>query len=104
MNAPLITALQELGALLSDPGVPPGVVLAASSLSECQTKLFGTHHEGHGATDGAKSIDDSWTLDGSLRLEPSDLLCELLAAFRAFEWPKVLVLIHQASSLDGAAS
>jgi hypothetical protein len=35
-----------------------------------------------------------------LRLEPSNLLRELLAALRALEWPRVLVLVHDALS-DG---
>jgi hypothetical protein len=35
-----------------------------------------------------------------LRLEPSNFLCELLTALRAFEWPKVLVLVHGATSND----
>jgi hypothetical protein len=59
--------VRYLGAYLSDPGVRPGVVLAAASLSERHTKLFRTHHEGHGATDEAKRVDNSRTFDGSLR-------------------------------------
>ena len=87
---------------LFGPGVSPWVVLAAPSLNECHIKLFRTHHEGHGATEGAKRLDVSRTLDGSLRLEMCDLLCKLLAAFRAFEWPKVLVLLHEAFSGNGS--
>jgi PHD/YefM family antitoxin component YafN of YafNO toxin-antitoxin module len=94
-DAPLIAALSELGSLLSDPDIPEGVVLATSRLSECQTKLFRTHFHCHrtGQREGGAFF--------SYSLEPSDFLRELLAAVRAFEWPRVLVLVHDATSHGG---
>src|SRR5262249_942138 len=77
--------------------VPPGVKAALLRLSECQTKLFCTVPESPGARDRSRGVQDTGALDldvHGLRLEPSNFLCELLAALRALEWPRVLVLVH----------
>jgi hypothetical protein len=100
-DAPLMEAYAELRALLADPLVPEGVVSACLRLSECQTKLFCSVPEGLRAGDRTDGANDTRTFDvdaGVLRLEPSNFLCELLAALRAFEWPRVLVLVHEATS------
>jgi hypothetical protein len=94
-----MAAYAELRELVDADHTPPGVKSACLSLSKYQPKLFCTVPEGCGAKDGAEPIDDPGALNGevgapSLRLEPSNFLHELLAALRAFEWPKVLVLIH----------
>jgi hypothetical protein len=97
----LMEAYAELRALLANPTVPEGVVSACRRLSECQIKLFCTVPEGLGAGNRTKAVDDSRTFDldsGGLRLEPSNFLRELLTALRAFEWSKVLVLVHGATS------
>ena len=101
-DAPLMQAYEELRALLADPCVPEGVISACLRLSECQTKLFCTHVDGHRARDRAGGTE-SGALGKTLRLEPSNLLSELLAALRAFEWPRVLVLVHSACSTREAA-
>lgn len=100
-DAPLMEAYAELRTLLEEPSVPEGVKLACLSLSQHQTKLFCTVPDGGAALDGAELSDLTGTLDLNgfgLRLEPSNFLCELIAAIRASEWPRVLVLIHDATS------
>lgn len=96
-DAPLMEAYAELRQLLSRPIVPEGIVTACLGLSECQTKLFSTHLERKGARDRPHRIDDAGAFDAALRLEPSDFLLELLAAIRASEWPRVLVLVSNAT-------
>lgn len=96
-DAPLMAAYAELRALLADPNVPEGVTAACFRLSECQTKLFCTVPDGYRAEERPKRVEYAGTFDGKvwgLRFEPSNFLCELLAALRASEWPRVLVLVH----------
>jgi hypothetical protein len=113
-DAPLMEAYEELRTLLAHPSVPERVVSACMGLSQFQTKLFctvpdrtgpyRTVPDGYRAGDWSKGFEDTGALDGDgwgLRLEPSNFLRELLAALRAFEWPKVLVLIHETCSPCG---
>lgn len=98
-DSPLMEAYEELRSLLADPSVPEGVVSACLRLSECQTKLFNTVPEGHRTRDWSNWVENPGTLDGNvfgLCLEPSNFLRELLAALRTSEWPRVLVLVHDA--------
>jgi hypothetical protein len=91
-------AYQELRALLANPDVPERVYTACLGLSNFQTKLFCSVSDSYWTEDGASRIEHAGTLDGEMRLEPSNFLCELLAALRAFEWPRVVVLVHEATS------
>jgi hypothetical protein len=50
-DAPLMTACEELGALLRDPRVPDDVRAARLRLSQCPTKVFCIVPEGYGAGD-----------------------------------------------------
>lgn len=105
-DAPLVKAYEELRALLANPSVPEGVVSACLGLSEHQTKLFTTVPEAYGTEDRPRLIKNAGTLDRKcwgLRLEPSNFFCELLTTLRAFEWPRVMVLIHEAISEDVCA-
>ena len=88
-DIPLVVALRELGDRLSSVDVPKGVIEAIPSLSELLLQLFTTVFVA-GAAGG--------TPDGIMRLEPSNLLLEMLAAVRAGEWPRFVVLIHDATS------
>jgi hypothetical protein len=47
-DAPLMTACEELGALLRDPRVPDDVRAARLRLSQCPTKVFCIVPEGYG--------------------------------------------------------
>jgi hypothetical protein len=89
----------ELRALLASPRLLVGVISACFRLTEDQTKIGCAVIERPGTGDGANRIKNSGTFnfdDGSLRLEPSNLLCELLAALRALEWPQVPILVQDA--------
>jgi len=88
-DAPLLATYAELRGLLAADHVPEGVKLAALRLGECQKKLFcfvGTPNPALGA------------VDLSPGLHPSDLLCELIQALRALDWPRFIVLVHDALS------
>ena len=105
-DAPLMKAYSELSGLVEAEHTPPWIKAACFSLSNQQSKLFSTVPDGYGAADWAKPVDDAGTLDADvfgLRLEPSKFLSELLAALRASEWPRVLVLIHGLAPLPSAA-
>jgi hypothetical protein len=105
--APLMEAYAELRTLLENPDAPKGVKLACLRLSQHQTKLFCTVPDGCGTGNKTELTDLSRTPDVNcwgLRLEPSNLLCELITAMRASEWPRVFVLVHEASSYDAAVS
>lgn len=78
----------ELLDLLEADHVPPRVKLAVPSLSECHHKLFCMV----GKSDLA--VGTSYIVPG---LYPSNLLCELLAACRASDWPLVMVLVQNAT-------
>ena len=99
-DATLMVAYAELRELVDADHTPPRVKAACLGLGKHETKLFCTVLESNRAKDGAEPIDDARTPDGQgevivgLRLEPPNFLLELLAALRALEWPKVLVLIH----------
>lgn len=90
-DASLLAALRELGDRLSAVDVPERVVETIPRLSDCQTKLFTTV-----VVQGAATVLGA--ADGIMRLEPSDLLLEMLAAVRASEWPRFIVLVHGAVS------
>jgi hypothetical protein len=84
-DASLLDALRELGDRLSAVDVPERVVEALPRRSDRKKKLFTTVFM-RGQTAGAS--------DGGMRLEPSNLLLEMLAAVRTCEWPQFVVLIH----------
>jgi len=89
----LLKALRELGECLSAVDVPHGVVATFPSLSNLGPKLFVTVLEQNSAAlPGAT--------DCIMRLEPSDLLLECLLAARAHEWPRFIVLVHEAHSKE----
>jgi hypothetical protein len=105
-DAPLLSAYAELRSALANPECPEGVKSACLSLSKFQQKLFCTVPDGGWAGDWADT-DNAGTFDRNvmalgLRLEPSNFLRELLTALRALEWPRVLVLIHDATSDGGS--
>jgi hypothetical protein len=88
-DALLMAAFAKLRCLLEADHVPKGVKLALPRLSECQTKLFCTHFHGSGTS-------ATGATDGGIGFEPSNFLKELLTAADAFDWPKVLILVHDA--------
>jgi hypothetical protein len=106
-DALLLAAYAELRSALANPECPERVKTACFGLSKCQTKLFCTVPESiraedaTGLTDNARAFDRNFV--PGLRLEPSDFLRELLAALRTFEWPRVLVLVLDATSNAGAS-
>ena len=79
----------ELLGLLEADHVPPWVKLTVPRLSEVHSKLFVMVGKPSGA------IGTDHPIPG---LYPSNLLCELVEAIRALEWPKVRVLVHGALS------
>ena len=92
-------AYAELRALSEAEHVPPWVKSTLLGLSEHQTKLFVTVPDR--SSDRSPGFTGARTADReSIRLEPSNFLRELLAACRALEWPKVLVLVHSLSPLE----
>jgi hypothetical protein len=105
MNAaPLMEAYEELRMLLARPETPERVYAACLRLSHFQTKLFCSVSDSYRTWDGAEWVDHAGTLNGGMRLEPSNFLRELLAALRTFEWPRVLILVHDATSTEKNAS
>jgi hypothetical protein len=88
-DEPLFGALRELGDRFSAVDVPQRVIDTFPSLSDLQTKFFTTVLVQGQAAGATNSI---------MRLEPSNLLLEMLAAVRACEWPRFIVLIHDATS------
>jgi hypothetical protein len=87
----------ELLRLLEADHVPPGVKLAVPRLSQVHKKLFVMVCENELAFGTSNQLAPG--------LYPSDFLCELVAAVRALDWPKVMVLVHEAlssSELSGA--
>lgn len=93
-DAPLQEAYAELRALLARPEVPERVYTACLGLSEVQTKLFCSVSDSYRTEDGTEMVQDAGALNLGMRLEPSNFLRELLAALRAFDWPKVLSAVH----------
>jgi hypothetical protein len=81
----------ELSRLLDSDHVPPGVKLAVPSLSKCHNKLFVM------VSKPSPALRADYLEPG---IYPSDLLCKLVEAIQALEWPKVLVLVHEATSSD----
>jgi hypothetical protein len=81
----------ELLGLLEGDHVPPRVKLAVPSLSKCHNKLFVM------VSKPSPALRADYLEPG---IYPSDLLCKLVEAIRALEWPQVLVLIHEATSSD----
>jgi len=84
-------------AALRSPNVQPDVVFAPPGLLECQAKLVRIDFDRGGALSGVIAGGEAWAFHGSLGLEPSDPFGEFLAAYWAFERPKVLVTVHEAS-------
>jgi hypothetical protein len=71
--------------------VPGGIVQTFPSLTKLQVKFFTTVLvKNPTALPGAP--------DSTMRLEPTDLLLKCLAAARAKEWPRFIVLVHDALS------
>lgn len=85
----LLAALRELGDCLSAVDVPQGVIETFPSLSDLQTQLFTTVFVQELA---------SGTADLISHLQPTDLLLKMLAAARAGDWPRFLVLVHNATA------
>lgn len=85
----LLQALRELGGVLSAVDVPQGVIDTFPSLSDLQTQLFTTVLIPEFAGGAPDEV---------MRLEPTDLLLEMLAAARTSEWPRLVVLVHDAIS------
>lgn len=81
----------ELLTLLEADHVPPWIKLLVPRLSECDRKLFVMVMQ----SDLALGTDSQ-----PPGLYPSNLLCELVEAVRAFEWPKVRILVHNALNSD----
>jgi hypothetical protein len=92
-DAPYREKATELLTLLEAGHVPPRVKLAVPRLSECHSKLFCMVGEAYFAV-GASNLSPG--------LHPSNLLCELVEATRALDWPKVLILVHNATSDEGS--
>jgi hypothetical protein len=91
----LLAALRELGDFLSAVDVPSGVIETFPSLNKLQVKFFRTI-----------LVKDTAAIAGTpdtiMRLEPSNLLLECLTAARAHEWPRFIVLVHNALSELGS--
>jgi DprA-like N-terminal HHH domain len=90
-DAPYRQKATELLTLLEADHVPPWVKLMVPRLSECHNKLFVQI----GEPDRARRANDP--LPG---IYPSNLLCELVEAIRALDWPKVRILVHDALTSD----
>lgn len=88
-DAPYREKAAELLALLEGEHVPPGIKLAVPRLSEVHSKLFVMVGE------PSPALRADYLAPG---IYPSNLLCELVEALRALEWPKVVVLVHEATS------
>ena len=86
-DKPYREKVTELLGLLDEAHVPPGIKTAVPRLSEVHNKLFVMVGEPSPATRA------DYLRPG---LYPSNLLCELVEAIRAFEWPKVLSLVEGA--------
>lgn len=86
-HSPYREAIVELIRLTDSEHVPPRIKEAIPRLSKCHNKLFCW-------------VPDSEGTFGTARLAagfyPSNLLCELIEAARALDWPKVGILIHGA--------
>jgi hypothetical protein len=93
-ETPLMEAYERLRTLAYAQHVPPWIKDALFGLSDCQHKLFVTVFVQESALGAA---------DGYIRFEPSNFLSELILAITALDWPRVMVLIHEATSdLEGA--
>jgi hypothetical protein len=77
----------ELLGLLDESHVPPRIKAAVPRLSEAHNKLFVMVGEPCVATRA------DYLRPG---IYPSNLLCELVEAIRALEWPRVLSLVEGA--------
>lgn len=77
--------------------VPPRIKEACLCLSEHQLKLFRWIPNTQGTIDAG-------AFDPFAGLYATDFLNELVAAFRAFDWPRVIVLVHGLSSDNSALS
>jgi hypothetical protein len=91
-DAALVEKVEELRGLLNPDHLPEGVVLACLRLRERPEKIFRTVFN----PDFAQGASDH-----SFTLEPSDLLCELVLAARALDWPRFVVLVHDTLSAQG---
>jgi hypothetical protein len=86
-DKPYRDKVTELLGLLDEPHVPPGIKDAVPRLSEAHNKLFVMVGEPCPATRA------DYLRPG---LYPSNLLCELVEAIRALEWPRVISLVEEA--------
>lgn len=84
--------LEELRRLIDAEHVPPWVKAASFRLSDLQKKLF------HFVGDAQTAVGTSHLAPG---LHASNFLCELIKAYRALDWPKIIVLIHDALPQEG---
>jgi hypothetical protein len=82
----------ELLELLEADHVPPRIKLAVPRLSQFHDKLFVM------VCEPSEALRADYLRPG---IYPSNFLCELVEAVRAFEWPKVLSLV---SSVTGQRS
>lgn len=81
--------LDELQRLIEADHVPIWVKAEASVLGQIPFKLF------HRVYESKFAIGTPNLLPG---FHASNLLCELIQAVRALDWPRVVVLVHDASS------
>jgi hypothetical protein len=86
-DALLLAALRELGDCLSAVDVPQGVLAAFPRLRKLQIKFFVTVFDEETTT---------WagTTYRPMSLQPTDLLLKCLAAARAKDWPRFIVLVQ----------
>jgi hypothetical protein len=88
--------LTALRGFLQAEHVPPRVKESCLCLSEHQLKLFLWVPD-------AEAALESGACDPFSSLYATDFLNELLAAFTAFDWPQVIVLVHGLSSDNSSA-
>jgi hypothetical protein len=88
-DGPYLAKVAELLAALEGEHVPPWIKETVPRLSQVHNKLFVMIGEPNPA------LRADYLPPG---IYPSNLLCELVTAVRAFEWPKVGVLVHDALS------
>jgi hypothetical protein len=88
-DSALVEKVEELRFLLNPDHLSEGVVLACLRLRERPEKFFSTVFKPCFA-EGASGH--------RICLEPTNLLCELVLAARAKDWPRFVVLIHDALS------
>ncbi len=90
--------LVELRGIMDSDHVPPWIKDTLLGLSERQKELF------FWVPEFCSALPASKLLSG---LHASDFLCELVEACRAFDWPKVHIVVHgqisESANTTGAA-